>query len=431
MIKLFLGNITKSKDNILKGGLVLFLGMNLVSFANYIFNVTMGRMLGPIEYGGFVSIMSLLAIVGVPANTIQTAAAKFSAVFLAENSLEKIKYLIKYLTKKIAILSLIVFIFLLLLSQPIANFLKLGSNVPIIIFSFVALIIFLVPINRGVIQGMQNFKGLSINLGFEPILKILFGGILVAIGYKLNGAVLAILIANILVYIFGFFSLKKIFANKEKSFPTKDFWHYSLPVLVGIFLLNFLTYGDVILAKHYLSLEEAGLYSGVSTIAKIVIYFGAPFIATMFPKISDLYTRKQKHYPLLMQTIAVVFILSALITAFFMMFPAFTIKLLFGNNFISASNYLGNLSLAMLLLSLSTIFVNYYMAIGKKIYMAFLSFFSVILIVLMNSYHYGIGQIINNLLISFGGLLLSLTLYYVYTKKEKIIYAINNYSRLQ
>lgn len=430
MIKLLWNNIARSKDNILKGGIVLFLGMNLVSFANYIFNVTMGRMLGPIDYGGFVSIMSLLAIVGVPANTIQTAAAKFSAVFLAENKIGKIKYLIKYLTKKIAILGLAVFALLFILSHPIANFLKLGSTVPIMIFSFVALIIFLVPINRGVIQGMQNFKGLSINLGLEPILKIAFGVILVIIGYKLNGAVLAILIANILVYAFGFLSLKKIFASKAESFPTKDFWHYSFPVLIGIFLLNFLTYGDVILAKHYLSLEEAGLYSGISTISKIVIYFGAPFIATMFPKISDLHTRGKKHYPLLAQTIAVVFILSAAITAFFMLFPSFTIKILFGNNFISASSYLGPLSLAMLLLSLATIFVNYYMAIGKKIYIVFLSIFSVLLVILMNLYHNNLSQIITNLLISFGGLLVSLSLYYIYTKKEKIFYAINNYSRL-
>ncbi|OGD66828.1 hypothetical protein A3F08_00415 [Candidatus Berkelbacteria bacterium RIFCSPHIGHO2_12_FULL_36_9] len=428
MFKLAWQKIIQSKESILKGGIVLFLGMNFVNFGNYLFNMIMGRTLGPSDYGGLVTLISFLAILGVPTATIQTSAMRFSAAFSAENHPDKINYLIKYLAKRMVLLGIILFAIVFFASGYLSAFFNFESKTPFIILALTSPFILLLPINRGCMQGIQNFKGLSINLGLEPFLKIVFSVLLIYFGYKLNGSVLAILIAFILVYLFSFIHLKKIFAAGSAPFPTKSFWKYSAPVLIAVLIMSIFTTIDILVVKHYLPKDQAGLYSGISTISKIVLYFSLPFISAMFPKITELYTKKEKHYPLLAQTFLIVTVASIFILAFFVIFPEFTIKVLFGSQYLSGANILGSLSLAMFFLALVNVFVNYYMAIGKNGYIYFLLIFAILEIVLMILFHSNFQQIINNLIITFGGLLTCLGIYYLYTKKDRLLYAFNNYS---
>lgn len=430
MVKSLWQKISGSKENILKGGLILFIGVNIVNFGNYLFNLLMGRYLGPSDYGSLVSLISLIAIIGVPATTIQTSVMKFSATFKAEKTENKINFLIKYLNKKILLFSLICLIVLIASSNLLSNFLNLSSIFPLIILSFSIVFLFLLPINRGVLQGIQDFKSLSINMGLEPIIKIIIGLVLVLVGLKLSGTMLAIFMSSILVYFISFTALKNILKSKPQEFDTSTFWKYSLPTLIGIFLMNMLTYIDVVLVKHFFSPQDAGLYSGLSTISKIVLYFSMPFVAAMFPKISDLHTKNEKHFPVLAQTFMIASIFSLAIMGFFMIFPTFSIGILFGKDYISASPYLGSLAFAMFLLILINVFFNYFLAIGEKKFLIFLFIFSILEIVLITHYHANFNQIINNLIISFGGLLFSLGLYYIYLKKEQITYALSHNSSL-
>lgn len=426
MIKIIWGKITKSKENVLKGGMILFLGMSLFNFGNYLFNLVIGRMLGPADYGALISLISLLAIISVPAATIQTAATKFSANFQANKETPKINFLIRYLTKKIVLIGIVSALILLAASPFLKNFLNLNSSSPVIILALASFFLFLVPINRGVIQGIQDFKGLSINMGAEPILKITIALALVFLGFKINGAVFAILLTTATVYFLSFYPLKDIIKNRVESFKTNDFWSYSLPTLAGIFLINLLIYSDVILVKHFLPPTEAGLYSGLSTISKIVLYFSFPFVYAMFPKISNLFAREEKHFPVLAQTFIIVSVLSLLAMGFFILLPQFSIKILFGNQYLSASPYLGSLAFAMFLLALDNVFVNYYLSISQKRFIIPLVFFAFLEIILIVLFHNNFQQIINNLILSFGGLLLSLSGFYLYSKKQQIAYAINN-----
>jgi O-antigen/teichoic acid export membrane protein len=430
MLKKFIINITKSKENIFKGGIILFLGMNLVNVGNYLFNMLMGRMLGPADYGSLVSLISFFAIMSVPATTIQTSSMKFSSQFIAQNKPEKISYLIKYLTKKVFYFGIILAVILIILSSYISHFLNISSNLPLVILIFSFIFLFLLPINRGVLQGIQNFRGLLINMTIEPFLKIFFAIILIFFGYKLLGVTFGMLITALIIYLASFLHLKSVTNNKPTSFDTKSFWQYSLPTLLGIFLISFITYADVIAVKHYLSPDEAGLYSALSTISKIVLFFSFPFISAMFPKISNLYTLKEKHFPILAQTFLIVSILSLSVMGFFMLFPQFSVGLLFGKAFLPISPYLGQLSFAMFLLALINLFINYFLAIGQTKFLYGFTLFVILEIVLIYYRHANYNDIINNMIISFGGLLIFLAGLYIYSKKEQLIYAINNNSRV-
>lgn len=423
-------DLFKTKENIFKGGIVLFFAMTLVNFGNYLFNMIMGRMLGPADYGALVSLLAFLAIISVPAATLQTSAMKFSSVFRAKQQDGKINYLLRYITKKTVFISIIVCLLLILFSYYISKFLNLGSATPVIILASSCLFFFLLPFNRGIIQGIQNFTGLSINIGLEPIIKIFLGILLVYFGLKLNGSLLAILLSSFLVYLLSFYFLKKILKQPIESFATRSFWRYSFTTLCAIFLLSFLTYIDVIAVKHYFSPEDAGLYSALSTVSKIVLYFSMPFIATMFPKISRLHVKKEKHFSVLAQTFIVTSLLSIAVMVFFMILPEFSIKILFGQQYLAVSPYLGRLSFAMFLLVLINVFVNYFLAISKSYSVIPLLIFSLSEVLCLVWFHSNFNQIINVLIINFSGLLVMLGIFYIYIKKEQIFHVIGNYTRV-
>lgn len=418
------------KNTLFKGGFILFIGMNILNLGNYIFNVLMGHLLGPADYGIFVSLMAFLTIISVPSGVLQTAAIKFSSVFLANQEEGKIKYLLNYLSKKTILFSFLVFIVLIIFSWPLSKFLKINTFYPLIILAFSIPAVFLLPINRGILQGMQKFISYSINLILEPVFKIAISILLIGLGLKINGALTAYVLSLYLVYAASFFFLKNIIKQKDSKFNQEDILKYSLPVLIGFLLINIISSIDIIFVKHYFTSQEAGHYSCLSTISKIVLYFSLPFVSAMFPKISDLFTKNKKHVSILMQTFGIVTVLSLIIMVIFTLFPETVVKMLFGSQYLAISPYLGKMSLAMFLLILINVFFNYYFSIGKYKFIIYFVFFSILEISLLILFHNNFNQIINSIIITYSGLVLFLGISYIWSKKEQIFYAIDNNSRL-
>lgn len=426
MKKLIFENFTK----VLKGGGVLFIGMSVVNVGNYLFNLVLGRKLGPVDYGIFVSLNSVLAFTSVIGSTFLTTAMKFTSEFKASNQLGKTGTLIKYLNNKSIFIGIFITLIVMLLSKPIADFLNIGANTPVLILALYFLIIFSLSVNRGVLQGLQNFITLSINMAIEPILKIIFALIFIVIGFRINGAFGAVVIATLIVYLISFIPLKKLLLKNDEKIDLKMIWQYSGSTLIAFVFLSVLSFLDVVLVKHYFNPHDAGIYSALTTTSKIILYVSIPIISAMFPMISELHSKNKRHFPILAQTFIIVSVISLLGLSFFVIFPTFTINLLFGNQYLSAANYLGGLSLAFLLLTLSYVLIHYYLSIKKTGFIWLLFIAASVETLLIILYHNSFNQIINDLIISFGLLLFGLVMIYISSKKEQIIYAISNNSRL-
>src|SRR5205814_4449923 len=71
----------------------------------------------------------------------------------------------------IAIPCLLLILLTTLFARPIAAFEHLGSTIPILILGFAVALIWQVAIPRGILQGIQRFTSLSLNLSLELILR--------------------------------------------------------------------------------------------------------------------------------------------------------------------------------------------------------------------------------------------------------------------
>lgn len=417
-------------ENLIRGGSILFIGLTLVNIGNYLFNLLVGRTLGPANYGIFTALISILSLTGVVSGTITTAATKFASTYKAQANYGKIAYLIKYFNKKGLFIGFAFAIVTIILAKAIANFLNIEEVLPIIFLSLVYLLVFPLAVNRGILQGVENFFQLSINSIIEPFAKIILSLFFIWLGWQISGVILAIVFSIIIVYFLSFYPLKKLLKEKAVTIEKKNLWNYSFTTLIALSFSSLLMFSDIILVKHYFDPKIAGLYSAASTIAKIILYGSTPIVTAMFPMIANLQAKEKKHYYLLIQTFLLVTLLTSLALGVFTLLPELSIKILFGREYLDAARYLAGLSLAFFLFSLSNVFINYYLSIRKNVFvwMMFLASFLQILLIVMR--HSDIFQIINSLIIAYGVLLLGLSVIYLISKKEQIYHVISHNTRL-
>lgn len=404
---------SRIKNNpLVKGSFILFIGSLVVNISNYLFHFFMGRMLGPSDYGVLVSLVSLLYLVSVFSTTLTTITIKFTADYFSAGQFGKIHLLIKKLAKRFFWVGLAVFFIFLLTAKFIAKFLQINHPSLIIIIGAFSLILFLISINRGVIQGLQKFGHLAVNVSVEGLLKLILAIIFVVLGWKVFGPVAAILVACLFAYLISFVPISFLFKKKFQSIDKKKFILYSLPTLFIIFFSVSLYNSDIILVKHFFPSREAGLYSALSTLGKIVFFASGAIAQAMFPMTAYLTRRKKDPSKILKQTIILSSLISLVVLILYFIFPKYLVTILFGKEYLEISSYLFYFGLVFFIFSLSNIFISFYLSIHKLRFVYFLALVALLEIILIAFFHQSIMQIIFILFSIMVLLLAGLIIYY-------------------
>ena len=83
--------LEKFKANpLIYDNLILFSGTTLVNFLAFLFHFYMGRVLGPADYGVLGVILSIITIMGIGLNTLQTGITKYTSDLNAKKEYSKI-----------------------------------------------------------------------------------------------------------------------------------------------------------------------------------------------------------------------------------------------------------------------------------------------------------------------------------------------------
>jgi len=393
-------------SGLVRASLFILIAYGIFYAANFLYHLLSARMLGPAEYSVVASLFSIIYLVGIASTSIQNAVTKFTADFKARNEKSKIAYLFRHGLNKIFLYSLIILALYLLISPLIASFLKIPlisalTMGPIIIFSAV------ISINRGILQGLQDFKNLGVNMIIEGLAKFALAFILIYLGFKANGVISAASIAMALAFALTFPYLK--FGKIERKFDSKEIYKFSYLALAALFLLSAIYSLDIFLVKHFFSAEAAGQYAALSLFGK-VIFFGATSIGlVMFPKVSEMnYKDRKKMSIIFRESILFTLLISAIITIVYFLLSKPIVNLVFGPNYAGAIPLLGLFGIFMSLVSLSYICILNKLAIGKKKFILNLLAAVILEILLICFFHGSLSQILTILIIINSILLISL-----------------------
>ena len=408
-----ISQLTKSK--LFRGSAVVFTANMAVNFLNYLYTVVMGRMLGPEKYGILVSLISVLTILFVPSLTLNTVIVKFSSKFNALKDIQKLAGLFISITRFIALSGAFVAFVIFVFSWPIAGFLKIDDNIPVV---FLGILIFLSLLNstsQGFIQGLLRFVLLSGLSVLQAALKLLLAVAFVFFGYGVSGALGALLLATLVAYILSLFSLRKLLFIDIKgvALETREVWLFTAPVFLSMLGLNLINNLDIILVKRFFAPHEAGLYAALSQVGKIIFYVVTSVSLVMFPIVSGRNsvgrTYKRVFYSSLLMTF--VGITAILVVYFF--FPEVVIGLIYGSDYLSIAPKLWLMGVFMSLVSVAYLFINFFLAIHRNFIPAVIPVFSLLQAILIYKYHGSLSQVISVSIFAVGFLLLLMSGYLI------------------
>ena len=338
----------------------------LAGFFNYLYQLSMGRLLPPEDYGVLISLLSLLYIFSMISVTIDTSAAKFTSVYKVRGEYGRIKVMLFKAGRGLSLLALLLVAILLILSPYIAAFLDVDPFLVVILFLALPPLLIL-PVPQGILKGLQRFVVLGTTNVSQAVLKFLVGVLLVILGFGVFGSLVGAVVAPVLGVILAFVFLRGIIGldSSGDSIELRDMLRYSGFAFVALFCYNTMWNVDVVLVKHYFTPLETGIYSAVSILGRIILFASAAIPMVVFPKASDLYEAGGKHFHMLLKGLVLTFLISGGILLAYLLFPDKIVMTIFGEGYVKAIPYLWKYGLVTFFFSLTGLLVSYSLSINQ------------------------------------------------------------------
>lgn len=405
-------------NRLARNSFIVFVGSFVGGIGNYIYNMFMGRMLSPADFGVLASLVSLFYIISVFSGTISVVVSRSISELKANGKMQQARYFINKANKVIIFASLAVFIVFIFFSSVISDFLRISSVFPVIILGTVLGTSLIGSVNGAGLQGLQRFNELSLNAIFGSILKTVFGVFFVWIGWGASGALGALTAGGIFTILYAYFSLNLPKNAQKTEINLSSVISYAKPVFFSTLCITSLYNIDVILVKHFFDSTTAGYYGVLSLLGKIVFFVTGSVAIVLFPTIIDRHSRNEDYSFVLKYSVFLVMLGSSTITALYFLFPEAIVGILFGSSYLSIAPYLGSFGIVMSLFSLINLMVVYNLSIGKTKFVPILIFGLIAEIGLICFYHDNLWQIVYSMLFSMSLILFFLLLFHYLSKKR-------------
>lgn len=387
-------------------GPVLFWSASMIAnMFNWIFNLQAGRTLPKEDFAVLAVFLSFQYLVTVPANALSTTVARFTAFYGEKGEGEKHFFFFRQYWWLSWGLGLACFFGLILLRNPIGAFFGLDSSFLMLIFAPILIPLFLVFFERGALSGQLAFAWVGVLMIAEALTKL--GFFIFGLDLPFSPLTIAVLSLPLSVLVAWFVSL--LVARSFHPLPTASFsssknreiqesysfLSNSFFAGLGVVLIYSL---DVLLVKHYFSPYEAGVFSTLSLLGKM-LYFGAgSLIGLLIPLTARAQAKNLSGRKAFLTLLSIVALAGGAIWLSYFLFPKFVVKLLLTERGLITLPYLTNYSLAMFFLVLSVCFSSFNLA--KKNYLpSHLIIFAAILETLLIAiFHSSLDQVVNIIL---------------------------------
>lgn len=358
-----------------RGAAVLFVGTVVAGALNYLFNLVMAResFLGPVDFGTLSALTSLLSLEGVAASALMTAVGAATARVVALGDRHALSAAVRRLSIRVLAVALVPSLLLGGSSPWVARFLHLPSPVPVLLLIPIAVLALLLGVASGALQGTLAFLHLSLVLLIGAFVKLALSVALVRRGGGVSAAVLAIGFALLLAYAYSILALRSLTrpsVRESNSIPVSVGRGASLaqrvgPTFVGLLGLTLLFSLDLILAKWLLSAEDAGLYSGLSLLGRIIYFVCLPITLAMFPHAAQRAARGQSPRRVLALSGGVIAVCVLAFVAAYAAFPDWITRHSLGDAYRSAGSLLWLVGISLSGVTAATWLLYVFFAFGR------------------------------------------------------------------
>jgi O-antigen/teichoic acid export membrane protein len=396
------------RSRLVRQNMILFAGGLVAGIGGFVYHAIAGRVLGPERYGQVAFLIAVYSVGTAPALILVVVLARYTATLVARGD-AGVRSLLARTTRLVAIPGLVLVIVTTLVARPVANLGHLGSALPVLILGFSIALIWQVAIPRGILQGLQRFTPLSLNLSLELVVRTTVAfGLLVA-GYAVSGAMAAVFTGLALAFALGLFSLRDHFGDTAARVHLRVMAAFSLTAAAGIIGIQVLYNQDVILAEHFLSGHSGGIYGGLNKIGTILFFLTLSVSQVLFPRVVEAVAKEEHPGRILLSSAGILTALGAGALLVFAVVPKLVVDVLFGPTFSDAIPYVLPVGVIGLALALNNLLVQFFMAVHDRLFVPLLAASCVAEAGLIVLFHAGVGQVVADVLISLLGLLVLLS----------------------
>jgi O-antigen/teichoic acid export membrane protein len=396
------------RNRLVRQNLILFAGGLVAGVGGFVYHAIAGRVLGPTTYGQVAFLIAIYAVGTAPALILIVVLARYTATLAARGD-AGVRSLLARTVRLIAIPCLLAVLVTTLFARPVAAFVHLGSTIPVLILGFSIALVWQVAIPRGILQGLQRFPALSLNLSLELIVRtsVVFG--LLVAGYAVSGAMAAVFTGLAVCFFLGLYSLRDHFRRSGTRVRLRVMAGFSLTAAAGIIGVQVLYNQDVILAEHYLSGHDGGIYGGLNKIGTILFFLTLSVSQVLFPRVVEAVAKEQHPGRILLSSAGILAALGACALLVFTVAPGLVVGILFGPSFRDATPYVLPVGVIGLALSLDNLLVQFFMAVHDRVFVPILAAGCITEAVLIVLFHARVGQVVLDVLVALLALLVLLS----------------------
>ncbi len=382
-----------NKDYI--SGAFLIAASMIGNVLNFLYNAYLGRKLDLNDFGLISLVGSFVYITSIPLTALSKTVT-YRSGFLFGKYKTYVKSYWNQVRQKSVKFSILLAVLWLILTPWLTSVFKSHTVLPFIIFVPVWVMGFAASVDRGFLSGNLLFVFVGIASVVEAMAKLLLS--ILFIEFNAHEMVyIATPISMFVSFLISWLYIRKLKTKEahidlelEGRFPQKFFMSSIVNKISGIAFLSL----DLIVAKVFLSPENAGRYAILSLAGKMVYMIGSLFTGFITPIVSKHEGGGLSSEKPFLKLLGIISGASFLAFLIFGVFGFITAPILFGPNVATIVKYLPLYTFAILMQTIATAIVNYHQVKGSHIF-SYLGFvFSLAQIAGMSIIHRGINDIV-------------------------------------
>ncbi|AUC17082.1 sugar isomerase [Tenacibaculum sp. SZ-18] len=365
----------------------------IVNGGNYLYNLLIGRILGPTKFADAAILITFLLVLSFIAMTFQLVTAKYTVLF--DNKV--FERFMLFILKRAVLFGVVVGALIVIFSKRLQEVFNTHNAIMFVVFGVSVPIYFLMSVNRGIFQGCKNFLKLAITYQTEMISRLSITLLLLYLFVEIESSIL-ISLGIIISLVFGLLPLSRsmsffksgILSDKNREIVYKFLLLTAFYECTQIIINN----SDILLVKTYFDNYNAGLYASLALIGRVVYFIAWMFVMLLLPSVVSKQKEGIPHKNVLLKYVGYISLLSGCIVLVTFLFPEFVVGVLFGEAYLGIASLLWQYALATSIFAVSNVFAYYFLSLDEYIPVILTGILGIAQVFLIVFFHESLNEIV-------------------------------------
>lgn len=331
------------------------------------FTVVFTRILGTDGYGALAALINFSVILIVPGSALQVAAARQGMLGRLGSGGELAGTLDRW-TRHILVGIAAVTVVSVLARAPLADLVNVEEEWAAAAVPVTAAVWLLLCVQRGLLQAARAYRPVAISIMIEGAVRIVAALVLVA-ALDVTGAFLGLLVAWASMSVILGRLLRARLGAPARDTPQHPLLSLARNAAVptaGLVFVAALQNVDVIMARHALDENTAGVYAATTVAAKTIVWVSVGVGLWVLPEATRRAGAGEDPRSVLIRALGVIVALSIPALAIFGLVPGLLLRVAFGSDYESGDAVLFLLGLAFSCLAATYVTVQFLLGLHKR-----------------------------------------------------------------